>query len=181
MRIVDVVFLVGWIAFWVYWLVAAVGVKAGQSRWTQLVGLRIVVVLIVLLLLRARLVKWHVVASPWLQGIGLALFCSGLGLALWARLRLGRNWGTPMSRKADPELITSGPYRRIRHPIYTGIILAMIGTAVGVSLYWLIAVTVLSGYFVYSAVTEERYMTGRFPDTYPEYKRSSKMLMPFIL
>ncbi|HLJ99418.1 MAG TPA: hypothetical protein VKU39_05860 [Streptosporangiaceae bacterium] len=57
----------------------------------------------------------------------------------------------------------------------------MIGTAIGVSLYWLIAVTVLGGYFVYSALTEERYMTGRFPDTYPEYKRSSKMLIPFIL
>jgi len=74
----------------------------------------------------------------------------------------------------------TGPYRSIRHPIYSGIILAMIGTTIGVSLYWLVAVGLLGAYFVYSAVVEERYMAGRFPDSYPEYKRSTKMLIPFI-
>jgi protein-S-isoprenylcysteine O-methyltransferase Ste14 len=51
---------------------------------------------------------------------------------------------------------------------------------VAVSLYWLVAVVLLGAYFIYSAVMEERYMAGRFPDTYPKYKQSTKMLIPFI-
>ena len=138
--------------------------------------------LVVLLLVRLGAFKGHQVTDdPWLEGIGLAVFVLGLALAVWARIYLGRNWGMPMSHKVDPELVTTGPYRRIRHPIYSGIIVAMIGTAIAVSLFWLIAVAVLGGYFLYSAVMEERYMADRFPDSYPAYKRSTKMLIPFIL
>lgn len=115
-----------------------------------------------------------------LQGIGLAIFVLGLALAVWARVYLGRNWGMPMSQKADPELVTSGPYHSIRHPIYTGVILAMIGTTIAVSLYWLIAVALIGCYFIYGAVVEERSMTQLFPDSYPADKRSTKMLIPFI-
>jgi protein-S-isoprenylcysteine O-methyltransferase Ste14 len=133
------------------------------------------------LLLRLKVFKAHTVTTdPVLQGIGLAIFVVGLALAVWARVYLGRNWGMPMSQKADPELVTSGPYHSIRHPIYTGVILAMIGTTIAVSLYWLIAVALIGGYFIYSAVVEERSMTQLFPDSYPAYKRSTKMLLPFI-
>jgi protein-S-isoprenylcysteine O-methyltransferase Ste14 len=86
-----------------------------------------------------------------------------------------------MSQKVDPELVTAGPYRRIRHPIYSGIILAMIGTTIAVSLYWLIAVVVIGAYFLYSAIVEERSMARLFPDSYPEYRRSTKMLIPYII
>jgi protein-S-isoprenylcysteine O-methyltransferase Ste14 len=179
---VAVIILVAWIAFWVYWFAAAArGTKAGRTRWGQFAGVRLALVIIVLLLLRTRVFRGHAFThDPWLQGIGLALFFSGLALAIWARRYLGRNWGTPMSEKENPELVTSGPYRRIRHPIYTGIVLAMIGTAVAVSWYWLIIAAVIGAYFVYSAVMEERYMTGVFPETYPGYQRSTKMLLPFI-
>jgi len=85
-----------------------------------------------------------------------------------------------MSQKADPELVTTGPYSKIRHPIYSGIILAMIGTTIAVSLYWLVAVALLGAYFAYSAIVEERFMADRFPGSYPEYKRSTNMLIPFI-
>jgi protein-S-isoprenylcysteine O-methyltransferase Ste14 len=181
MYVVDFVIFAGWVAFWIYWLVASIGVKAGRTRWTRFAGVRVGVILVILLLLRARAFKGHAaVSDPWLQGIGLAVFLLGLALAIWARVYLGRNWGMPMSQKADPELITTGPYRRIRHPIYSGIILAMIGTTIGVSLYWLLAVVLLGAYFIYSAVMEERFMAGRFPDSYPEYRRSAKMLIPFI-
>jgi protein-S-isoprenylcysteine O-methyltransferase Ste14 len=181
MHVVDVVIFAVWIAFWIYWLVASIGVKAGQTRWARFAGVRVGVILVVLLLLRGRALKGHgAVSDPWLQGIGLAVFLLGLALAVWARLYLGRNWGMPMSQKADPELVTTGPYRIIRHPIYSGIILAMIGTAIAVSLYWLVAVVLLGAYFVYSATAEERFMAGRFPDSYPQYKRSTKMLIPFI-
>jgi protein-S-isoprenylcysteine O-methyltransferase Ste14 len=178
---VALVILVGWAAFWLYWLAASFGVKAGRNRSGSSVGIRVGILLIVLLLVRARAFKGQTVTNdPWLQGIGLAIFLLGLALAIWARLYLGRNWGAPMSQKVDPELVTTGPYRTIRHPIYSGIILAMVGTAVAVSWYWVIAVALLGGYFVYSATREERYMARLFPDTYPAYRRSTKMLIPFV-
>ena len=85
-----------------------------------------------------------------------------------------------MSRKTDPELVTTGPYRSVRHPIYSGIILALLGTALAINLHWLILVAVVGAYFAYCAVMEERYLTERFPDAYPDYQRSTKMLIPFI-
>ena len=180
--VVDTVIFAAWVAFGIYWLAASIGVKTGQTRWTRFAGIRLGIVLIVLLLLRVSSFKAHATTSDtWLQGIGLAAFLLGLALAVWARVYLGRNWGMPMSQKIDPELVTTGPYRRVRHPIYSSIILAMIGTAIAVSLYWLVAVVVLGAYFVYSATVEERFMAERFPDSYPEYKRSTKMLIPFIL
>jgi protein-S-isoprenylcysteine O-methyltransferase Ste14 len=182
MYVVDLVIGAGWLVFWVYWLAASVGVKAGRTRWARFAGFRVAAIIAVLLLLRLRIFKGHhaVTNDPWLQGIGLAIFVLGLALAVWARIYIGRNWGMPMSEKADPELVTTGPYSVIRHPIYSGILLAMIGTTLAVSLYWLIAVVLLGAYFIYSAVMEERYMTERFPDAYPRYKQSTKMLIPFI-
>jgi protein-S-isoprenylcysteine O-methyltransferase Ste14 len=109
MRAVDVVILVCWVAFWVYWLAASTGVKAGQTRWAQFAGIRVGVVLIVLLLLRVGALKGHMATdNPWLQGVGLAVFLLGPPLAIWARVYLGRNWGMPMSQKVDPELVTAG-------------------------------------------------------------------------
>jgi protein-S-isoprenylcysteine O-methyltransferase Ste14 len=86
----------------------------------------------------------------------------------------------PMTRRDEPELVTTGPYRRVRHPIYTGIILALLGTALATALYGLIAVAVLSAYFIYSATREESFLAEQFPDTYPAYKHSTKMLVPFV-
>jgi protein-S-isoprenylcysteine O-methyltransferase Ste14 len=181
-RIVDVVIVAGWVAFWIYWLAAAVGVKAGRTRSMPFVGLRAGVLLVVLVLIRVGVFKGHSTATdPWLGAIGLTIFLLGLCLAVWARLYLGRNWGMPMTQKERPELVTTGPYRHIRHPIYTGILLGMIGTTIALSPYWLVGVIATGAYFVYSAFAEERFMASHFPDTYPAYKRSTKMLVPFVL
>ncbi len=181
MHVVDVVILLGWVAFWIYWLAAAGGVKAGRTRWARFAGIRVAVILVVLLLVHDRVIGHaNDIRSPWLQGVGLAVFVSGLGLAIWARVYLGQNWGMPMTEKVDPDLVTTGPYHRVRHPIYSGIIVAVVGTTIAVSLYWLVALVLIGVYFVYSAVMEERYMATKFPDSYPQYKRSTKMLIPFI-
>jgi protein-S-isoprenylcysteine O-methyltransferase Ste14 len=181
MKGVEAVFGAGWLVFWLGWLVAAVSAKGGRSRWQgRHAGVRVVIAVVVVLLLRLRVLHSHPVHSPWLAGVGLAMFVLGLALAVWARVHLGHNWGTPMSEKDDPELVTTGPYRWIRNPIYSGIILAMIGTAVAISVYWLAVVALAGGYFVYSAFVEQRYMASRFPDTYPAYQRSTKMLVPFV-
>ena len=183
MKVIDIIIGVGWIVFWAYWLAMAVTAKAGRSRWTQFAGFRVGIALLILLLIRLRVLKGHVAATgnPWLLGIGLAVFVIGLALAVWARVYLGRNWGMPMSQKADPELVTTGPYGSIRHPIYSGIILGVVGTAIAVSPYWLAAAAILGAYFLFSAVIEERTMVKIFPAAYPPYKRATKMLIPYIL
>jgi protein-S-isoprenylcysteine O-methyltransferase Ste14 len=183
MHVIDIVILVCWAAFWVYWIAASFGAKSGRFRWRRFAGARVAILLIVLLLVRLKVFKNNhgVTGNPWLQGIGLVIFLLGLALAIWARIYLGRNWGMPMTEKEDPELVTTGPYSTVRHPIYSGIILAMIGTTVAVSLYWLVAVILAAAYFLYSATMEERYMAGVFPDTYPRYKQATKMLIPFIV
>jgi protein-S-isoprenylcysteine O-methyltransferase Ste14 len=108
------------------------------------------------------------------------LFGLGLGFAVWARIHIGRNWGVPMTQKDEPELVTSGPYHLVRHPIYSGILVAGLGTTLALSWWWLAAVVLAGIYFIYGATVEERYLTGQFPDSYPAYRRSTKMLVPFI-
>lgn len=180
MGVVDVSIGVGWLVFLLYWLSAAVGVKVGRSNWRRGIGVRIVLAVVVVSLSRIHVFRRETTHDRWLAGIGAAIFVLGLALAIWARLHLGRNWGTPMTEKESPELVTTGPYRWLRNPIYSGLILAMIGTALAVNVYWLVVVAVPSGYFVYSAVMEQRFLSARFPDTYPAYRRSTKMLVPFV-
>ncbi len=139
------------------------------------------IVVIVILLIRFGALRGHGLnTDPWRAGLGLVFFGIGLGFAIWARVHIGRNWGTPMTQKDEPELVTSGLYHLVRHPIYSGILVASIGTAVALSWLWLIAVGLAGIDFLYSATVEERYLTEQFPDTYPVYKRSTKMLVPFI-
>jgi protein-S-isoprenylcysteine O-methyltransferase Ste14 len=182
-HVVDYLFLACWAAFWVYWLAAASTSKARQRADVgRAVGSRVAVLLLAVLLVRTGLFKHAgTITSPVLQGIGFVLFLGGLALAVWARVYLGRNWGTPMSEKVDPELVTTGPYRRIRHPIYAGIILGLIGTAIAVNWGFSLAAIAAGAFFVYSAVVEERIMARNFPDAYPPYKRRTKMLIPFVL
>ena len=181
MHAVELVFAVVWGAFWLYWLIAAFSMKRGQVPWSRELGFRVVLVVLLVLLVRARVFRDDALhTDPWREGIGLALLFVGLGFAVWARVHIGRNWGTPMTKKNEPELVTSGPYHLVRHPIYTGILLAGIGTAVALSFIWLFAVVLAAVYFVYAATIEERFMTEQFPDAYPDYKRSSRMLVPFV-
>jgi protein-S-isoprenylcysteine O-methyltransferase Ste14 len=178
---VELIFAIGWAVFWVYWLVAAFSMKKGRMSLGRELRIRALLFVLAIFLVRVGAFRNHGLNSdPVRAGLGLVLFGVGLGLAVWARLHIGRNWGTPMSQKEEPELVTSGPYRVVRHPIYSGILAAGIGTAVALSWSWLIAVALAGIYFVYSATVEERFLTHEFPDHYPAYRRSTKMLVPFI-
>ena len=181
MRPVEFVFAIGWAAFWLYWLVAAVFTKRGRIPWSRELRIRALIAAIVIVLIRLGAFRDHDLNTElWRAGIGLALFAAGLAFAIWARMHIGRNWGSPMSQKEEPELVTSGPYNLVRHPIYTGILTAGIGTAVALSWLWLTAVVLAGVYFLYSARVEERYLTDHFPRDYPIYKRSTRMLVPFV-
>jgi protein-S-isoprenylcysteine O-methyltransferase Ste14 len=178
---VELVFAIGWTAFWIGWLIAAFSTKRSSVAWSRHLRIRAVLLIVAIALDRGGAFRHHELNTDSLRAsIGLVLFALGLSFAIWARVHIGRNWGTPMSRKDEPELVTTGPYRRVRHPIYTGILCAGVGTAIALNWLWLIAVALAGAYFIYSATVEERYMTEKFPDAYPAYRRSTKMLVPFI-
>jgi protein-S-isoprenylcysteine O-methyltransferase Ste14 len=157
--------------------------------WWREAGLRLGVLVLVVIALRIpgvrqalRQVRAEAADISTLTGvIGVVLCALGIAFAIWARLHLGRNWGMPMSRKESPELVTTGPYALVRHPIYTGIVLAMLGSALAQSLFWLAPLALGGAYFTYSARSEERLMTEQFQDQYPPYKKRTKMFVPFIL
>jgi len=169
-----------WIIFWVYWLASAFGAKEGRGsrRRLPLTGLTALAVVLVVRVFRGGSLA---VNSPVLGAVGAVVFALGLALAVWARVQLGRNWGMPMTQKAEPELVTAGPYRFVRHPIYSGLLAGVLGTALATNLIGLIIVVVLGGYFYYSASVEEKNLTATFPTAYPAYQSSTKMLIPFIL
>ena len=176
-----------WLLFVAYWTVAAAGVKRSTSRWPwrREIGLRVVLILLVVALLQSRPLRQflaesqrHVSHSAALGWIGAALCLLGFGMAISARRHLGRNWGMPMSRKEQPELVTSGPYALIRHPIYTGLILAMLGSAMAVNIFWLLLLVLVGAYFIYSARREEIVMLQLFPEQYAAYRARTGMLVP---
>jgi protein-S-isoprenylcysteine O-methyltransferase Ste14 len=189
MSILDLLITIGWVAFWLYWLVAAIGSKKNSvPRVQHIVVARLIMFALIVLLIRTSLTKTvslnhalFVQSNKWLLSIGFILFIAGLLLAIWARLYLGDNWGMPMSLKQDPELVTTGPYRFIRHPIYTGILIAMLGSALASSTYWLVILVIMAIYFIYSAIAEEKIMQRQFPKAYANYKKQTKMLIPFVL
>jgi protein-S-isoprenylcysteine O-methyltransferase Ste14 len=172
---------IAWIIFWLYWLVAAAGAKQSARRrgWLPRTGGLSAVAVVVLVRVLAR--GSAAVHSPGLAAVGAVIFACGIGLAVWARIYLGRNWGMPMTQRAEPELVTSGPYRFVRHPIYSGLLLALLGTSLATSLWGLIIVVVLTAYFSVSATVEERNLTAIFPAEYPAYRTHTKMLIPFVL
>ena len=171
---------IAWVLFWIYWLASAFNAKEGRGsrRRLPVTGLTALSVVLLIRVFRGGSLAVH---SLVLEAIGTVVFASGLALAIWARIHLGRNWGMPMTEKAEPELITSGPYRIVRHPIYLGLLLGVLGTALATDLIGLIIVAVLGGYFYYSASVEERNLTATFPTAYPAYRAATKMLIPFVL
>lgn len=179
---------IGWIVFMVYWAISALSTKraARSSRWTAGLIFRVVLAACVILALHyshhgRMLRKALVLMNPADATVGVLLFLAGVGVAVWARVYLGRNWGMPMSLREGHELVTSGPYRYVRHPIYSGFVLAMVGTIMTGDIYWLVVLPITLIYFIYSGLSEEKTMTEQFPNEYPEYKKHTKMLIPFAL
>jgi len=177
-----------WVLFCVVWLIGSVGAKRTASRrhlWTQM-PLRLAIVVVLLALLASRwggelLRSGAAILSSHAAGlIGLVLCILGIGYAIWARIVIGTNWGMPMTLKENPQLVTTGPYAQVRHPIYSGVLLAMLGSALAISLWWLVFFVVNAGQFVYAAKKEEQLMRQTFPDSYPIYMRRTRMLIPFV-
>jgi protein-S-isoprenylcysteine O-methyltransferase Ste14 len=144
MHALQTAIAIAWIVFWVYWLGSAFGVKEGRGsrRRIPVNGLSALSVLLLVRVFRGGSLAVH---SPILGAVGAVVFACGIALAIWARINLGRNWGMPMTQKAEPELVTSGPYRFVRHPIYSGLLIGLLGTALVTNLVGLILVAIMGG------------------------------------
>jgi protein-S-isoprenylcysteine O-methyltransferase Ste14 len=188
MRVINYFVLIIWIIFWLYWLISASKSKRNiSSNINKFVGVRLGVFVLILILIHFSFFRRHIfnnnlnsADNSILLSAGLILLISGLLFAIWARVNLGRNWGMPMSLKKNPELVITGPYHYVRHPIYTGILAAMLGTSLVIGISWILILFVLGAYFIFSANVEEKNMTKIFPKDYPKYKQTTKMIIPFI-
>jgi protein-S-isoprenylcysteine O-methyltransferase Ste14 len=174
-----------WVAFTVFWLVSAIGAKRNVRYGSYGFGIRIVIAVLMVVLLQNKEVRDYLLneqltlLNPVVQWIGVILTGCGIASAIWARVYLGRNWGMPMSLKRNAELVTGGPYAYVRHPIYTGFIVAMLGTTL-VVIWWIVPFIFFLVYFVWAAKNEEKIMLGEFGEKYADYMKRSKMLVPFI-
>lgn len=188
MRPLEITISIGWISFWIYWIISALSSKKSSTgnNIRLFLGFRIITIALVVIFVSIfrRLpisLKDDLHTDNHLVLImGLLLFLVGMSLAVWARIYLGKNWGMPMTQKKSPELVTSGPYKYVRHPIYSGILLMVLGSIFDVNIFWLLVFVVSLVFFIYSSLVEERLMSKQFPKVYPAYKSKTKMLIPFI-
>lgn len=182
-------FLAMWIAWGLYWTVSARGVKtpvrreSTLSRWAHYGPL---ILSGWLLSDGARI--WAPLQVPFITRsatsslIAAGMTAAGLVFTIWARRHLGRNWSGSVAIKADHELVTTGPYRLARHPIYTGLLLAFAGTALVVAeIRGLVAFAIAFAALWRKLKLEERFMREQFGQAYTDYSRRVAALVPFLL
>jgi protein-S-isoprenylcysteine O-methyltransferase Ste14 len=177
-----------WTAFLVVWLVTALRTKRTRTA-ESFVGqlpYRVITVLGALLIFDNRF-SVGVLATPiipWtsaLYDIGAALTVLGILFAFWARFHLGRNWSGNVTIKTDHELVRTGPYARIRHPIYTGILLAVFGTGLAIDAWRAVLgfVLVLAGFWL-KARREESILEREFGGRFADHVRATGMFVPRV-
>ena len=178
-----------WILFSVIWLLSAVSTKRSIYRESGAGRLRYLILLVLAFLL---LTRRHQLPYPldvriisametvqWMAGI---LCIAGLAFCVWARATLGRNWSGTITLKEGHELIERGPYRLVRHPIYTGLLAMFLATAITFGhLGGLIAVILAFVSFWIKLSEEEKLMLQQFPDQYRSYQQRVKCIIPFVL
>lgn len=176
-----------WLLWLVYWIVAAR--QAKTTRWREGIFVRVVDLALLLcatLLLLAR--EWlppvlgaqFLVQSIVFPLVGTAATALGLGLAIWARVHLGRDWSGTVTLKEEHALIRTGPYARVRHPIYSGVLLALLGAVLAIGeVRILIAFLLVLAAFVRRVLAEEKHLRGAFPQ-YAAYSRETAALIPLV-
>ena len=178
-----------WTLFAVIWLLAAFATKRTVYRESRLQRLRYT---IPILLGGFLLAKGHRLSDPLnhrviphveaLAWIGVGLCIAGLAFCIWARFTLGRNWSGVVTLKGGHELITSGPYALVRHPIYTGLLTMFVATVIVLGHFaGIIAVPFVFVSFWLKLRYEEKLMLQQFPVEYAAYQQRVKRLIPFVL
>jgi len=177
-----------WLLFLIVWMLAALTSKRTVRRQTSMswmIQATLTWVGFLLLLQPWRLDAVNVRFVPATSAstfCGVVLTAAGIGFAIWARFTLGRNWSGTVTLKQDHELIRQGPYRIVRHPIYAGILLAMLGTAIGYGkVPCLIGVAIVFLGFWIKWRIEEQFMIEQFGAQYIQYRREVKAVIPGVL
>jgi protein-S-isoprenylcysteine O-methyltransferase Ste14 len=177
-----------WAIWLIGWTAAAFNVKRTRRRESLASAAvnRIPVTLGMLMLvlprwLPASLTRRFATPSPDLAIGALVIVIAGLLFAGWARVHIGRNWSGTLTVKEGHTLITSGPYRWVRHPIYTGVLVALLGTAlaIGAPYGFIGAGLVLFGFLIRVRI-EEQLMRETFPADYADYSRHTSRLIPGV-
>lgn len=180
-----------WLIFTLYWLWGWRRVKGAQRKEPMLPRLLKYWLPLVIAILLIGPGDWY--GGTWLGTrmyagsdaaavLGALLTMLGVAFACWARYVLGRNWSSVVQVKEDHELIQSGPYRWVRHPIYTGLLLAFFGTAMAIG-EWrgAICVVIVAVSFWFKLKLEERWMRENFGAAYERYMQRTKALIPGVL
>lgn len=178
-----------WILIGIYWVAASIRVKAvaRQERSASRAWHLLIMVIAFILLFRSvtsvgPLASRFVPADQWICWTGLAITIAGCSFAVWSRIFIGSNWSATVTIKQSHELIRSGPYAIVRHPIYAGFLTAVLGTAIVLGEIRGLAALALAFFgWWQKAVQEEQFLRDQFPDAYPKYCREVKRLIPFIL
>lgn len=178
-----------WMALGLVWLVGALTAKRSvrrQSRSSRLAQELLVVVAFYLLFARSFWPRWllrrFLPASSVYMWTGLALTALGVAFAIWARLWIGGNWSGTITIKEEHRLIQNGPYAIVRHPIYSGFLLAILGTAiVHGEVRGLLALPLAAAGWTLKLRMEESFMAQQFGSEYLDYKRRVKALVPFVV
>jgi protein-S-isoprenylcysteine O-methyltransferase Ste14 len=178
-----------WLIFGAYWLVSAFHPKTTKKRETyfQRFGYTLPLVLAFYFLFRPEThyypllgVRFVPSGRSW-EWIGVLLTAGGVAIAIWARGHLGSNWSGVVTLKVGHELIRTGPYRAIRHPIYTGILIGMSGTMVTLGeVRGLIALLVAWVSFYIKARREESFLAQEFGPAFAEHQRRTGMFLPRV-
>lgn len=178
-----------WLGWALYWWAASHNVKAVLRRESLPSRLSHIVPLMLALYLfwgprptHSFLAERFLPYTDWPFWLGVVLTLSGILFTVWARLQLGRNWSGTVTIKQGHELVTSGPYAIVRHPIYTGLLLAILGSAVALG-EWrgVIALVLAAIAFWIKLRVEERWMREQFGEAYTAYARRVRALVPFVL
>lgn len=180
-----------WLLWLAYWGISALHVKSAvrvESAASRFGKYALPLIVAVLLLQDVRafdgtfLNDRFVPAELWIVWLGFFLTIAGLAFACWARVILGRNWSGVVQLKKDHELIVRGPYSIVRHPIYTGLLLAFLGTALAIGAWrGLIATAIVAVSFWRKLRLEERWLCELFGEQYADYMRRVKALVPWVL
>jgi protein-S-isoprenylcysteine O-methyltransferase Ste14 len=178
-----------WLVFAAIWVLAALSTKRTVYRESRVQRLRYWVFLVIAFLLlvygwrlpyplNLRIIP-HVAPVAWAA----AVFCViGLAFAVWARVTLGRNWSGVVTLKEGHELVERGPYRFVRHPIYTGIVTMFFATALALGhLSGFVGTLLMFASFWIKLRDEEKLMLQQFPERYADYRRRAKRIIPFVL
>ncbi|MDE2188322.1 MAG: isoprenylcysteine carboxylmethyltransferase family protein [Patescibacteria group bacterium] len=173
-----------WIIFILVWVISMFSAKRTMRQsgvnWLTYRIITIIIIVIIIHYVGVKVLIFGYVPNLSLQWLGAVLVTIGAAVAISARFYLGRNWGMPMTVKENAELVTTGPYAYVRHPIYAGVLVSIIGSAAAFGLLWVIILVVYIGYFVPSIFVEEKIMANLFPETYPAYRARTKRLIPWV-